>query len=1037
MIANILVTFILAAIEWDVVSSSAIIFWLVIQACVIFTRIYFYLTYRLILRRGGNINDRGWLYRFRATTLATGFGWTMSCLLMFPPHDIPHQAFMSLAFAGLTAGVITAMSIDLVSILFFSIPLMGTLGVRLFIEGGQLSVGMGLMVMIYLILTSIIARRTNLNFRDNVTLRLTGAYREENLRRSETKFRSLYDSTSDAVMLLTDKGFFDCNKATLQMFGCKTTLEFCKYHPADLSPRQQPDGSDSVVMADQYISDALKKGSQRYEWIHKRADVAVTFPAEVLLSPLVLDGKPVVQAVVRDITVRKKMEAMLSKREREFRSLAESSPDNIIRYDKKCRAVYANHTMEKTLNMSIDTFMGKKPSENDIKGMKGMKDYQARLQHVVETGEPGNVEVALINDAGDLRIDQVFFVAERDDEGQIIGALAFGRDITELKQQEALEETRLRIFEKLADGALLPEILELVVAYAEKFRPGFLVSIMLLTEDEKHLKSICAPSLPQKYNSAIDGMEIGDETGSYGSAVWRAETIIAEDIRVHPHWKNYKDLAEQYELISCWSEPIFNSIGKILGSLAVYRHEPGHPNDGDIKLMRESGYLAALAIERKQAEQTIHNLAFFDPLTKLPNRRLLQDRLQHTMVSSERSQRHGAILFIDLDKFKELNDSRGHDLGDLLLTEAAQRLLDCVREDDTVARLGGDEFVIVLNDLSKDKDQAAIQAENVAEKMRVSITEPFSLNNFEYHGSPSIGITLFLGNKFTADELLKRADMAMYQAKKSGRNTLRFFDPETHAAMEKRIAFENDLRHAVPQNQLRLYFQMQVNQNSNIVGAEALLRWQHPEKGMISPLQFIPVAEETGLIVEIGYWVLETACAQLKVWESRENTSHLQLAVNISARQFRQVDFVEQLRRILQKSQINPARLKLELTESLLVDNVSETIARMLILKEMGLHFSMDDFGTGYSSLSYLSQLPLDQLKIDKSFVQNMSANPADAVIVQTIIGLGKILLLDVIAEGVETILQREFLEANGCLMYQGYLFGIPVPIHDFEKILK
>jgi EAL domain-containing protein (putative c-di-GMP-specific phosphodiesterase class I) len=310
------------------------------------------------------------------------------------------------------------------------------------------------------------------------------------------------------------------------------------------------------------------------------------------------------------------------------------------------------------------------------------------------------------------------------------------------------------------------------------------------------------------------------------------------------------------------------------------------------------------------------------------------------------------------------------------------------------------------------------------------------LQGHEYHGSPSVGISLFRGHEHPVDELLKRADNAMYQAKRSGRNAIRFFDPATHAAMEVRIALEADLRRAVPENQLRLYYQMQVDHTGHIIGAEVLLRWQHPQRGLVPPLHFIPLAEESGLILPIGHWVLETACVKLKAWESVPSARHLQLAVNVSARQFRQADFVEQVCAVLDATDIDPSRLKLELTESLVLDNVDDTITKMLALKTIGVRFSMDDFGTGYSSLAYLSQLPLDQVKIDQSFVRNIGVKPTDAVIVQTIIGMANNLGLNVIAEGVETLEQRDFLERNGCPNYQGYLFGKPVPVGEFESSL-
>jgi len=440
--------------------------------------------------------------------------------------------------------------------------------------------------------------------------------------------------------------------------------------------------------------------------------------------------------------------------------------------------------------------------------------------------------------------------------------------------------------------------------------------------------------------------------------------------------------------------------------------------------------------ELKAQAVHIEQLAFYDPLTGLPNR-LLRDRVQRALTHSTRHKNHGAILFIDLDNFKALNDTKGHNIGDLLLIEAAKRLQDCIRSGDTVARLGGDEFVVVLDELNENTRQAAAQAQDIGEKVLASLNQPFNLQGFEHYSSASIGISLFRDNEISIDDLFRHADTAMYQAKTSGRNTLRFFDPDMQASLEARAKLEADLHHALSQRQFKLFFQIQVNAVNHPIGAEALLRWLHPERGLVSPLQFIPLAEDTGLILPIGQWVLETACAQIKAWETNPLACELQLAVNVSARQFHQPDFVEQIRATLKKTGADPARLKLELTESVVLGNIDNAVAKMHELKGIGVHFSMDDFGTGYSSLSYLTQLPLDQLKIDQSFVRNIGIKPTDAVIVQTIIGMGNSLGMEVIAEGVETEAQRDFLERNGCHAYQGYLFSKPVPIEEFETLIR
>jgi diguanylate cyclase (GGDEF)-like protein/PAS domain S-box-containing protein len=563
------------------------------------------------------------------------------------------------------------------------------------------------------------------------------------LRRSESKYRQLYDSTSDAVLLLDKNGFFDCNSSSLTMFGCATKESLYLKHPGELSPPKQACGTDSVLLANQHIAKAMATGSDHFEWIHRRADNGQDFYAEILLSAMELDGRTVLQGTVRDIS------------------------------------------------------------------------------------------------------------------------------------------------------------------------------------------------------------------------------------------------------------------------------------------------------ERKHSEQQIHQLAFYDALTRLPNRRLLMDRLQQALAVSDRNGQHGAIMFLDLDHFKTLNDTKGHEIGDLLLIEVAARLSSCVRDGDTVARLGGDEFVVVLETLSIDAHKAAAQAERVAEKMQTALNQPYQLKDTAHHATPSIGIAMFKGNQHGVDDLLKHADIAMYQAKTAGRNAIRFYDPVTQSAIETRADMETELRVALQERQFQLYYQVQVDSLHRPLGAEVLLRWMHPERGLIPPVQFIPLMEESGLIVPVGLWVLQAACEQLRAWQSNVLTCDLTVAVNVSAKQFRQRDFVARVQRALHESGAKPSHLKLELTESVILENVENTIAKMRELKLLGVSFSMDDFGTGYSSLQYLKQLPLDQIKIDRSFVNDITSDMNDAAIVQAIIAMSDALGLNVIAEGVETDGQREFLDKHGCHAFQGYLFGKPLPLPEFEASLQ
>lgn len=524
---------------------------------------------------------------------------------------------------------------------------------------------------------------------------------------------------------------------------------------------------------------------------------------------------------------------------------------------------------------------------------------------------------------------------------------------------------------------------------------------------------------------------------SVGSRRWEIPSLSPDEAG----WKAHRDLLDahlpfrnfeisrprsngQVHHISISGDPVFDASGTFKGYQGI---------GSDVTL-------------QKAAESQIRSLAFFDPLTALPNRRLLMDRLKQTMATHSRHARKGALLFVDLDNFKTLNDTLGHDTGDLLLQQVATRLSTCVREGDTVARLGGDEFVVMLEGLSESAMEAATQAKAVGEKILLALSKTFKLGSYERHSTPSIGITLYGETTESIEEPLKRADLAMYQAKAAGRNTMRFFDPQMQAVVTARAALQVSLVDALEKSQFLLHYQPQVGRGGQLTGAEVLVRWQHPVRGLVSPAEFIPLAEETGMILRLGHWVLEAACTQLAQWDDAdlsnrssqvERLAHVTMSVNVSPRQFHQEDFVEQVLGVLERTGANPQRLKLELTESLLVSNVEDVILKMTALKAKGVGFSLDDFGTGYSSLSHLKRLPLDQLKIDQSFVRDILTDANDAAIAQMVIALGASLGLVVIAEGVETEAQQAFLASQGCHAYQGYWFSRPLPIDEFIAFAK
>lgn len=433
----------------------------------------------------------------------------------------------------------------------------------------------------------------------------------------------------------------------------------------------------------------------------------------------------------------------------------------------------------------------------------------------------------------------------------------------------------------------------------------------------------------------------------------------------------------------------------------------------------------------KHSEAQIQKLAFYDALTQLPNRRLLMDRLRQALASSSRTRRHGAILFLDLDDFKTLNDTQGHDVGDLLLKSVASRLLANVREGDTVARLGGDEFVVMLQGLSEIRLEAVAQAKAIGEKVLASIKAPHGLVGQDYRSSASMGVSFYDGSQASCEELLKQADLALYRAKAATRGALKFYDPEMQATVTARAVLESDLRRGLDGRQFVLHYQKQVDERGQLVGAEALIRWQHPTCGLLMPYDFIPFSEEKGLIGMLGLWVLETACSQLATWSRDPKTAHLTVSINVSALEFNHPDFVNRTRRIISLTGADPQKLVLEITESVMLAHMDQALEKIRALKESGVRFALDDFGVGYSSINYLKHLSLDHLKIDQSFVRDVLNSPVDQAIARIIVVLGQSLGLKITVEGIETSEQRDFFASLGCRCFQGYFFGRPSPVED------
>lgn len=603
--------------------------------------------------------------------------------------------------------------------------------------------------------------------------------------------------------------------------------------------------------------------------------------------------------------------------------------------------------------------------------------------------------------------------------------------MAEQRHAQEMETERIFMLERITSDAPLQTIMEDIVLRLESLKPEAICSILLLSEDGQHLQLGAAPSLPDYFNSAIAGERIGEGAGSCGNAAYTGKRTIVEDINHHPYWANYLSLTQKVGLRACWSEPILSADNRVIGTFAIYHRAPALPTPHDTQLIEMAAHFIAIAIERKQAETHIHQLVHYDPLTRLPNRLLLEKRAHQAINLAQRTDTQLAVLFFDLDHFKNINDNLGHRIGDELLITLAQRLQSVLREEDTVSRLGGDEFIFVLP--NTDIDDAA----HVAEKLLYIVSQPYHLDNHELTITTSIGIAMYPEDGADFDTLVKAADVAMYRAKQAGRNGHCYFTHEMQIRSARNLLLENALRRALERNQIFIEYQPQISLTSGkIIGAEALVRWHNPELGLISPAEFIPLAEDSGQIFAIGEWVLRTATHQLKAWMDADMTP-ITMAVNLSAVQFRHARLPELVTSILNESDLSPQLLELELTESVAMDDPLGAIAVMNDLHDRGVRMSIDDFGTGYSSLNYLKKFKIYKLKIDQSFVHDISTDPEDKAIVAAIISMAHSLGFQTIAEGVETEGQLSFLRAQGCNEVQGYYFSKPLPADQFELFVR
>ncbi len=670
----------------------------------------------------------------------------------------------------------------------------------------------------------------------------------------------------------------------------------------------------------------------------------------------------------------------------------------------------------------------------DLHAAEVAAGFRALEEAIVSSGLPMiDVEELVVNASGATRWQTSTKVPLRNDQNEIVGLVGIAHDITAPKQAALLRDGQARILEMIATSAPLEGVLEELMHFVETQLTAIFGSIMLVDVSKGTLRSGAAPSLPSTYSAAIDGVPIGPKAGSCGTAAFRAEAVIVADIMNDPLWDEFREQAAEHGYRSCWSTPIMSHQGKVLGVFAMYSTTVREPTEAENRVIDAATRIAGIAIERKLAEDQVHFLAHHDSLTGLPNRLLLIDRLAQAILHAQRYDGSVTVVFADLDNFKLINDSLGHNAGDELLKAVAERMTRSVRATDTVIRLGGDEFVVVLIDEANNADAMP----TTVERIRAAVAQPMLIRGQSLQVTCSMGIATFPNDGEDADTLLRNADTAMYQAKNAGRDNFEFFTPGMNAKVHERLSMREELRAGLARSEFYLEYQPQVDLRSGRVFAvEALVRWRHPTLGVVPPDKFISLAEESGLIVQLGDWVLSEACRQNKAWQDAGLPS-INVCVNVSARQFREKNWVHRVRRALAESGLQARFLELELTESLLMDNVEQAIATMKELQTLGVQFAIDDFGTGYSSLSALKNFPVARLKIDRSFVLNLASDADDRGIAAAVISLGQKLKMRVIAEGVETEEQLAFLRDNQCDEFQGYHFSKPVSATAIENMLK
>jgi diguanylate cyclase (GGDEF)-like protein/PAS domain S-box-containing protein len=848
------------------------------------------------------------------------------------------------------------------------------------------------------------------------------------LRAQAARFQTAFDSLSSGVCFFDrDDRLVACNRPYTEIYGLTPEQAAPGARLPEIVERRFAAGTCSGSV-EGYLAKcaSVNAGRAPRSWISVLADGRAI---RVVHRPMA-DGGWI--SIHEDVTDAPERRLPLEEKD-SLQSVIDAVPDNLWVKDRQSRFVVANAATARQLGHATpQELIGKSDLELWPPGLA--QKFLADEREIIETGRPmiDREECTPAPDGG--RAWAATTKAPlRNQRGEIVGVIGVSRDVTARRLAEELRDGQAQVVEMIARNAPLPAVFDQIVRVVESQLAGVICSVLLLDEDGRRLRCRSAPNLPDAYRQAIDGVAIGPEAACFGAAAYRREAVVVSDIAVDPLWRGYRGLAETFGLRSCWSAPILSNHGAALGVVAVYARTVREPTAAEMTFIEVGAQIAGIAVERKLAEERIQFMATHDALTGLPNRALLRDRLAQAILLAERQRRCATVAFIDLDNFKIINDNLGHNIGDELLKAVAKRMVDCVRASDTVARLGGDEFVILFFDQAKGFDETS----ETLRRLQAAVASPVLVNGHALRVTASIGLATFPDDGKDVDALLANADAAMYRAKETGRDRVELYSPGLNETINEKFRLREDLNDALTRGEFALLYQPQVNlRTGRVFAVEALIRWNHPALGVLAPARFISLAEETGLIAPIGEWVLNEACRQNKAWQE-EGLPPITVSVNVSALQFREKRFAAMVAAALRDNRLAAKYLELELTESLIMQDVDRAVAAMKELQALGVQLSIDDFGTGYSSLSALKTFPVARLKIDKSFISHLPQDPNDQAVAIAVISLGQKLHLKVIAEGVETADQVAFLRQHHCEEMQGFHFSKPVAPQDIEAILK